>query len=197
MKNIFIHLIVTVFGIGNIRYAPGTFGSASAFVISYLILLFIFRFEVDYSLFYASNIPFFLQVPLILFISSILVFFLGWFFSCLYIKDIKNHDPSEVVIDEVAGQMLVISAVIPSIVFFLDSKVMNYFSIDSIILIFLVILPFFLFRLFDIFKPWPIRTIEKNFPNAFGVMIDDIVAAIFAIVIEYAIIFIIIDVCNL
>ena len=40
---------------------------------------------------------------------------------------------------------------------------------------------FLLFRLFDIFKPGPIRYIEKMFRGGFGVMIDDLVAAFFAL----------------
>ena len=41
---------------------------------------------------------------------------------------------------------------------------------------------FLLFRLFDIFKPWPIRQIDKNISGGFGIMIDDVVAALFTIV---------------
>ena len=42
---------------------------------------------------------------------------------------------------------------------------------------------FLLFRLFDIFKPWPIRQIDKKISGGFGIMVDDVVAALFTIVI--------------
>jgi phosphatidylglycerophosphatase A len=50
-----------------------------------------------------------------------------------------------------------------------------------------------LFRLFDIIKPWPINWLDKNIKGGIGIMVDDIVAAIFASVIHYAIIFTLID----
>ena len=39
---------------------------------------------------------------------------------------------------------------------------------------------FFVFRFFDIYKPWPIRQLDKNVPGGFGIMIDDILAAIYS-----------------
>lgn len=41
---------------------------------------------------------------------------------------------------------------------------------------------FLLFRFFDIFKPWPIRQIDKKISGGFGIMVDDVVAALFTIV---------------
>ena len=55
--------------------------------------------------------------------------------------------------------------------------------------IFLFLLPFVLFRIFDIFKPWPINWFDRNIKSAFGVMIDDIVAAFFAVVSQYVVVF--------
>lgn len=72
-------------------------------------------------------------------------------------------DPGEVVIDEVAGQCLALT-VVP-----------------------LAPLPyaigFLLFRLFDIVKPFPINWIERRLPGGYGIMLDDIVAAIFAMIV--------------
>jgi phosphatidylglycerophosphatase A len=42
---------------------------------------------------------------------------------------------------------------------------------------------FILFRFFDILKPWPIRQVEKRFSGGLGIMLDDIVAAAYAMVI--------------
>ena len=54
-------------------------------------------------------------------------------------------------------------------------------------------MPFVLFRIFDIFKPWPINYIDSNVKGGLGVMLDDVVAAIFASVMHYALVFIIIN----
>jgi phosphatidylglycerophosphatase A len=43
-----------------------------------------------------------------------------------------------------------------------------------------ILLGFFLFRLFDILKPWPIRLLDKHVHGGFGIMIDDVLAGIFA-----------------
>jgi phosphatidylglycerophosphatase A len=53
--------------------------------------------------------------------------------------------------------------------------------------------PFILFRIYDICKPWPINWFDNNIKGALGVMIDDIVAAIFAVVTHYVILLIILD----
>ena len=70
-------------------------------------------------------------------------------------------------IDEVAGQWLTLVLVPTNVV--------------------LYAIGFLLFRLFDIFKPWPIKTIEKQTPGALGVMLDDMVAALIAGIILYGI----------
>ncbi|MGL6070550.1 phosphatidylglycerophosphatase A family protein [Craterilacuibacter sp.] len=46
------------------------------------------------------------------------------------------------------------------------------------------ILAFVLFRLFDIFKPWPIRWFDRRIHGGFGVMLDDLIAAVFAIAVQ-------------
>ncbi len=74
------------------------------------------------------------------------------------------HDAPEIVIDEVAGMWI---AMLP--LWHLDA--------DYI----LVILAFVLFRVFDILKPWPIGWLDKQISGGFGVMVDDIVAGIFAV----------------
>ena len=48
-----------------------------------------------------------------------------------------------------------------------------------------LLLGFLLFRIFDIWKPWPIRWIDKNIHGGIGVMLDDVLAAVFAWVLLY------------
>lgn len=52
-----------------------------------------------------------------------------------------------------------------------------------------IIIGFVLFRVFDIWKPWPIRWVDAKAPGGFGIMIDDLIAAVYAWVILQAIIF--------
>ena len=82
---------------------------------------------------------------------------------------LNRQDPGCVVIDELVGQriaMLVLSA----------------FSLDSTgkDIIFLLV-PFFFFRLFDILKPWPVHASESWLPAGWGIMIDDVLAGIWAL----------------
>ena len=73
---------------------------------------------------------------------------------------IGDHDNAMIVIDEVVGMGIA-----------LVGSSMSPLSI---------VLAFFLFRFFDILKPWPISYLDKNIHAAWGVMIDDVVAGIFA-----------------
>ena len=79
----------------------------------------------------------------------------------------KISDPKEIVIDEFIGQSLVLV--------FLPLTYQNY------------ILGFIFFRFFDIYKPFPINYIEKKYQNAFGVIFDDVIAAVYALLSIYII----------
>ena len=74
----------------------------------------------------------------------------------------KKTDPKEIVIDEFIGQSLVLV--------FLPLTYQNY------------ILGFIFFRFFDIYKPIPINYFEKKYQNAFGIIFDDIIAAIYSLI---------------
>jgi phosphatidylglycerophosphatase A len=89
----------------------------------------------------------------------IAVFFIGVFACTQYAKNLAEIDPSSAVIDEVLGMgvaMLAIPKQWP-------------FAVMALIL----------FRVFDIWKPYPIRRIEK-LPGGWGIMTDDLVAGIYA-----------------
>lgn len=104
----------------------------------------------------------------------IFLFLIGIWSINHYIKYYKTSlDPKEVVLDEVIGQLLTIFLV--SII--LCKKEMNL----SVLL-----LSFFSFRFFDIIKPWPINLIDRNIKTSIGVMLDDIMAAIFASILVVA-----------
>lgn len=108
-------------------------------------------------------------------IFAILTFFIGWFCSqYLYSHDRQNKDPSEIVIDEASAIFTgayILSVVTPSIT--TECLLIN----------------FMLFRIFDIWKPFPIRQIENYMKKrdctiGFGIMIDDTIAIIAASAIQ-------------
>ncbi|MGD2245345.1 MAG: phosphatidylglycerophosphatase A [Candidatus Aminicenantes bacterium] len=136
---LFSKVLATFFGAG---YFPLAQGTLTSFIIVLLYKFFLYRLHWAFYLLLVAGI-----------------FILGVFSSSVYSKIVKKKDPHQIVIDEVAGQLLVLFRLSPSW--------------------FLMLSGFFLFRLFDIAKPLPIRHVEK-FPGGWGIMADDIMAAIYA-----------------
>ena len=148
-------IIVSGFYVGFLPLAPGTFGSLLAILIGLGIEL-------------SGGFLFLLT-------TIIFLFFLGWKASYQYIlKNPNRHDPQEIVIDEVVGQ-LVAYAPISFCAWFLNLEGINSTVVDWLI-------AFVLFRAFDIFKPWPINWADKM-DSAFGVMLDDLLAGLFSAII--------------
>ena len=75
-------------------------------------------------------------------------------------KDSDSKDHSAIVIDEVAGMLVTLS--------FVSHGIMTY------------LFAFLLFRLFDIWKPWPISWIDQNIQGGLGILLDDLIAGFFA-----------------
>ena len=128
------YLIVTCFGIGSIRFAPGT-------ITSLITTVFL------YSLFHIINLPnnTILVILLIIFIYS-------FYAVSEYIKFNENKDPKEVVIDEFIGQS------IPIYLYEISHGTVK--DTQEAILFYLYI--FILFRFFDIKKPFPSIFLIKN-----------------------------------
>ncbi len=152
IKNI-NYMFVTFFGIGTIRYAPGTITS---FVTTVLL----------YSFFHVIN----LSNSIILFVL-ILIFIYSFYAVSDYIKENENKDPKEVVIDEVIGQS------IPIYLYEISHGTEKY--TQDAILFYIYI--FILFRFFDIKKPFPVNILDKKFKNSFGVIFDDIIAGLYVV----------------
>lgn len=98
-----------------------------------------------------------------LFIAMVLVTLIGWWAAERFEKMVGDHDNSTIVIDEVAGLWI---ALLPA-------------GTSS----FYIFLGFLLFRFFDILKPWPISWCDKKIPGGLGVMVDDLVAGLFAAIV--------------
>ena len=152
IKN-FNYLIVTFFGIGTLRFAPGTFTS----LITTVFL---------YSLFYIINLSHFLIL-----IFLLVIFFYSFYAVADYIKDNKDKDPKEITIDEFIGQS------IPIYLYEVAHGIKKNPQ-DSIIIYICI---FILFRFFDIKKPFPINIFDKKFKNSFGVIFDDVIAGLYVV----------------
>lgn len=187
-------LFVTVFYLGKIKYASGTFGSLAAFPLCYIVMHFTLSYQL---LFPIDGVDIaarqFITLIIMELLATLLLFFLGLYYTSCYIKGSEQQDPKEVVIDEVVGQMLTIILNSFSVAFIFSTKLSEYVDVDMINFLFLFLFPFILFRVFDIFKPWPINWLDQNIKGAFGVMLDDIAASIFAVVVNYTILFFILD----
>ena len=177
-------LIATFFGLGKTPKMPGTIGSIAAFPIAYYafkLAIFVHRtFSLE-----SETISFCIAFSLIL---TVIIFIIGTYSADQYSKLTGVGDPKEVVIDEVVGQMLTIFLTVPFSFMFLNNSV----PIDLLI-IFSLLASFVLFRIFDIFKPWPINWIDKKVKGGFCIMLDDVMAAIFAVVVYDAVLIYITD----
>lgn len=185
--------IATVFFVGKIPYAPGSFGSIIAFPViifgAYLTELSQVNIQFIEPIYdYVEVANKLVTIFLAEIIIFLIIFLLGIISTAAYLKDTEKTDPKEVVIDELAGQILTILLSSFSLLFHYSAESLNNLSADIKYIILLVIMPFLLFRFFDICKPWPINWCDRNIKGAFGVMFDDIVAAIFATTSQYAII---------
>ena len=147
------YLFVTIFGLGNVKYFPGTFGSLATIIILY----FFFHY-----LNISSNI---------ILICLITIFILSFAAVSFHIKDKMNKDPKEVIIDEFIGQS------IPIYLYEISHGTQK--SADEAIIFYFIC--FMLFRFFDIIKPFPVNFFDKNYKNSFGVIMDDVCAGFYVV----------------
>lgn len=144
------HIFATLFGVGLLPFAPGTWGSLFG-----LILFF-------YTNIYLSiNVQFFY----LLLLAIILVAILVCYFATKELGD-KEKDQKSIVIDELAGVWI---AFIPVSGIVMMQDFLTY-----------SVLAFLLFRVFDIWKPYPIGFIDKKIKNHIGIVLDDLVAGLYA-----------------
>lgn len=143
-------IIATFFYVGYLRPAPGTWGSLAALPFAWIII----QFTGFTGLIF----------------STVIVFALGLWATKAETAGQDNHDPSEIVIDEVAGQWVALFPV---------AYGASMMGIDVLALWPGWIAAFALFRLFDISKPWLVGWADRR-DDAMGVMLDDIIAGVFA-----------------
>ena len=140
------HIIATFFYTGYLRPAPGTWGSLAALLIGFLVV----QTTGLYGL-------------LICIAAS---FILGWWSTATLVKGNDDHDPAEIVIDEVLGQWI---SILPLAVFAQQFEISIWYWVLS----------FGTFRLFDIAKPGLVGWADRQV-GPLGVMLDDVIAGIMA-----------------
>ena len=94
---------------------------------------------------------------------TVVFFFLGIWFCQKTVDWLQQDDPSAIVWDEIVGFLITMIAA-PSVWLW-------------------ILLGFVLFRVFDILKPWPVSLADKRLHGGFGVMLDDVIAGLYALLI--------------
>lgn len=145
-----MNLIATFGGVGNLRPAPGTWGSLAALPVALVL--------------------YWIAGPWLIVLGVLAVCVLGYVATKAEIAATGDTDPSHVVIDEVAGMWI---ALVP-VAF--GAGIM---TVPITALWPGWVAAFVLFRLFDILKPGPIGRADKR-ADALGVMLDDVIAGVFA-----------------
>ena len=157
----YLSLTITTVGVGYLPIAPGTWGSMAGVAI----YLMVFKAVESFWLGITGHDPkwFFYSAatPAVLGLLLVLLCLVGIWASGRAIELLGNSDPSQAVIDEVMGQ-LVVFLFVP-------------FGISWPF----VLAGFLLFRLFDIWKPYPIDDLQV-LPGGLGICADDLVAGVYA-----------------
>jgi len=150
-----IFLFVTLFNIGKIGRIPGSIAS----LVTIFFLFFLFHI---------------LKIPanfILLFV--IIIFFISLYAVNVFIKNLDNKDPKEVVIDEFIGQSIPICLY----------EIAHEGTKETSQILTSYFIMFILFRIFDIVKPYPVSYYDKNFKNSFGVIMDDVCAGLYVVAI--------------
>jgi phosphatidylglycerophosphatase A len=153
MIKTFNFLFVTMFGIGKIKYIPGTIGSFATVLILYFC-------------FHILNIN-----SNLIFLGILIIFIYSFIAVTNHTKNSENKDPGEIIIDEFIGQS------IPIFLYEISHEADK--EPDEVIIFYGVC--FILFRYFDIVKPFPVSYFDKKHKNSFGVIMDDVFAGFYVV----------------
>ena len=134
-------LLATWFGVGLLPYAPGTWGSLAALPLAWGLGL--------------------LGGGWALLAGAAVIAVIGWWACEAYLRHSAVDDPGDIVIDEVAAQLVVLAPA----------------AGDP----WLLLLGFIVFRIFDVAKPWPVSWADRKLGGGLGVMADDLLAALYGV----------------
>lgn len=144
--------VSTCFGLGFLPVAPGTWGSLAGIPLGIYLL----------------NFP--------IWVSVLFCFALAWLLTPIVkvsSQDFHNNDASEIVVDEVIGQALALQSLKKYVILNPNFLSFEYMPISFIVW------SFVLFRIFDVFKPFPANLLDRQ-KTVFGLFGDDIVAGLYA-----------------
>ena len=151
------HIFATLVGVGLLPFAPGTWGSLFGLIFFFYTNIYL---SINAQLFY------------ILLLAIILFAILVCYFATKDLVD-EEKDQKSIVIDELAGVWI---AFIPVSGIVMMQDFLTY-----------SILAFLVFRVFDIWKPYPISYVDKKIKNYMGIVLDDLVAGLYAALIVWLI----------
>lgn len=159
--------LATMYGVGLVGIVPGTAGSFVAALLALAIL----------------HLPYGWGA---LALGAVAFSWLGTRSATRYMQAHGTaHDPKEIVVDELAGQWLTyVLAPLVLMVVQPGNALLAHLGLTEFLLLHTAI-GFILFRLFDIVKPWPISLADRKVKGGFGVMFDDLLAAIPAGILLY------------
>ena len=156
----FLALALATCGVGYLPLAPGTWGS----MVGVIVYLLIYAAETRLGIYFLRNSLNAEQISAWIYALNAVLFIgfclIGFAASSRTAHILQQKDPQKVVVDEVLGQLLVFM--------FIPFDVHWYF----------VAAGFLFFRLFDIWKPYPVRTLEI-LPGGLGICADDLLAGIY------------------
>ncbi len=149
LNNSISDIFSTLFGVGYIPFAPGTFGTIVTFLI-WIVLP-------DYWFYNPVNKVIYIPGQFLFLLTIFILYFFGVFVTT--ITEYKlGHDSPKIIFDELLGFLI-------SVIFLPKTMVIAFYAL-------------ILFRVFDIAKPFPINKIQK-LPAGFGIMSDDVLAGIY------------------
>ena len=157
----YIALALTTFGVGYIPGAPGTYGSIVGLALYHFVGMHLTE-AAEHGLSVGTNSAHIASFHFALVAIAMLLFVLaGIWASTRSIPIFGTDDPHQAVVDEVMGQIV------------------TFLFIPFTLSIPLIIAGFVLFRLFDIWKPYPIDSLQ-DLPGGLGICADDLVAGVYA-----------------
>jgi len=154
--------VATGFGSGYLKPAPGTWGSAAAVAAWFLIMA---TSWAEPSTAWGMSVHLFM-----LFLAPILMTLIAIQASTLVVRENGEKDPSYIVIDEWAGQWVALMPLLANA---------TMFHIPLAWQLARLLAPFLLFRLFDIWKPWPVFQLQA-LKDGNGIVLDDVMAGVYA-----------------
>lgn len=158
-------LIATGFGLGYLPKAPGTWGSLGG--VALIWCLWLLANQPPPAGAWIFPPPWVAFTALLLWVNPFVLLLGAWAAgrSCRFLGE---KDPQIIVVDEISGQMLAFVGLAMAMSGYELAFDWQY-----------LLAGFILFRVFDIWKPWPVRAAEK-LPGGWGIMADDWVAGIYA-----------------